>query len=1041
MKYSIVQYSHLIFLDYFFIYIATMAVDFGTASETIYEILAPVWVETSFLLFFALGFALFPSKCGSKKARKGQTDERTRLLYKQLDTDVAAGHSCAALKIWRTAKSLGPAPIETLKNVVQLLLESAPDSLVEELIEHIGTHRSSLSNGKTATTVLDLVARGGRADLLDDLAREFKRTLSIRFTSQMYEVLLGGHASAGDDSRVLELCAEMQTQHQKLTPRGFSLTIKGFLKNGMVDAALRQIQHMHREGFFVPTFAVAQLFRTACQSDRCAEIFEAAAKTLEIPQDAIGAVLEDCHKRSDLELALRVEQVARANNIPLPLSGYDALLKVCVLHANGHASQVFKDMQKEGHRVTEGLCGGLLARCADTKFLRFAEEVANFARGQEGMSIAVYSALMKVYAYCGLYDKACDLYPEICAQGLEPDSMMYGCLMKFAVECGRTDLSRELFAKAPQLDIQNYMSLIRAAGRDKDIERAFAMLEKLKGSGVSVDIAAYNCVLDACVSVGDLKRGRLLMAEMRTVANLDIITYNTLLKGYCSKGDLKGAKEVFLEMKHAGLEPNDISYNCVINAAVSRENFQEAWSTIETMERSGVKVDQFTISIMMKALKKVKDPKDIKRALDLLDRSGIDVCSDEVLLNTVLETCTRHRQFDRLQSIILSFSTAKLRPSVHTYGSLIKACSSLHRMEQCYEFWNNMVHKCGMQPNEIVLGCMLDALVCNGQVEESVKLLNEWKTTITPNTVMYSTIIKGFANKRMAARALDMWEEMCKLGLTFNTVVFNALIDSQARVGAMDKVTMLVESMGPKGCVPDGITYSTIVKGYCTKGDLDKAFEVFRSLQGNGMAMDSVIYNTVMDGCTRHNRMDLADLVWEDMVKNNIKPSNFTLGILVKMWGRRRQINKAFEVFEELPRRHGFRPNSQARTCLMCACLTNGCHERAIRVFADLKEIDQGADVKAHASLLSGLLRLGQVEKAVTLVEEAYGLAEKSSGQKVKRSLPVGQNFESEALEQLVNALTERQLMNSIGLPLLERLRAAKVPISGRLFSSSFRNN
>merc|ERR1719460_1499519 len=129
-----------------------------------------------------------------------------------------------------------------------------------------------------------------------------------------------------------------------------------------------------------------------------------------------------------------------------------------------------------------------------------------------------------------------------------------------------------------------------------------------------------------------------------------------------------------------------------------------------------------------------------------------------------------------------------------------------------------------MQPNEIVLGCMLDALVCNGNVEDAVTLLSQWKSRIVPNTVMYSTIIKGFANNRQSTRALDMWKEMCELGLTFNTVVYNALIDSQARVGAMDSVSKLVTSMEGHGCSPDGITYSTIVKGYCIKGDIDKAF-------------------------------------------------------------------------------------------------------------------------------------------------------------------------------------------------------------------------
>jgi len=430
----------------------------------------------------------------------------------------------------------------------------------------------------------------------------------------------------------------------------------------------------------------------------------------------------------------------------------------------------------------------------------------------------------------------------------------------------------------------------------------------------------------------------------------------------------------------------------------------------------------------MKALKRGKDPKDVVRALELLDRSGVDVCSDEVLLNTVLETCTRHRQLQRLESIIAAFTSSNLRPSVHTYGSLIKACGTLKNLQKCHQLWHTMVEESAMQPNEIVLGCMLDALVCNEKVEDAVALLDAWKTKIVPNTVMYSTLIKGFANSHQAKRAMDMWREMSVSRVPFNTVVYNALIDSQARVGAMDRVSLLVESMEPDGCAPDGITYSTIVKGYCVKGDLDTAFEVFRSMQKTGMAVDSVIYNTIMDGCTRHNRGDLADMVLDDMEKNKVKPSNFTLGILVKMYGRRRQLDKAFEVIEELPKRHGLQVNAQVRTCLLGACLSNHDPARAVKVFQDIKA-SGCADAKAYGSLIAGLVRLGQLEKAAELVSDAYGL----DGQ---RGLPAGQTLETETLEQLMRTLGHRNLMQSMGVPLLERLRAARVPISGRLFTS-----
>ena len=141
-------------------------------------------------------------------------------------------------------------------------------------------------------------------------------------------------------------------------------------------------------------------------------------------------------------------------------------------------------------KISEGLCIGIFARSAESELLRCAQEVAKYCRKRWCMmSIAVYSALMKVYAYCCCYGRACDLYPQIIASGLTPDAIMYGCLMRFSAQCGRTELSQELSRLAPQLDTQNYTSLIRAAGRDKDTDRAFHLLEKFKGAGDKVDLA------------------------------------------------------------------------------------------------------------------------------------------------------------------------------------------------------------------------------------------------------------------------------------------------------------------------------------------------------------------------------------------------------------------------------------------------------------------------------------------------------------------------------------------------------------------------
>merc|ERR550514_2494889 len=261
-----------------------------------------------------------------------------------------------------------------------------------------------------------------------------------------------------------------------------------------------------------------------------------------------------------------------------------------------------------------------------------------------------------------------------------------------------------------------------------------------------------------------------------------------------------------------------------------------------------------------------------------------------------------------------------MKPSVHTYGTLIKAFGFTGKTGECRKLWEDMTEGRSMEPNEIVLGCMIDALVVNGELQEALRFFKSWKGRIPANTVMYSSLIKGFAQNRDTNGAMEMYEMMRGEKIAMNTIVFNALIDSCARVGAMDTASKLVEDMTEMGVELNMITYSTIIKGYSIKGDMDRALAVFHSIEDHeDRQSDAVMFNTLLDGCVRHNRFELADRLLEDMTKYKVAPSNFTLTILVKMWGRRKLLDKAFEAVEVFPRQNNFKPNVNVLTCLISA--------------------------------------------------------------------------------------------------------------------------
>ena len=342
-----------------------------------------------------------------------------------------------------------------------------------------------------------------------------------------------------------------------------------------------------------------------------------------------------------------------------------------------------------------------------------------------------------------------------------------------------------------------------------------------------------------------------------------------------------------------------------------------------------------------------------------------------------------------------------------------------------------MVSVRGLKPNEITLGCMLDALVCNGRVDDAVALMEEWKARIPPNAVMYSTIIKGFANARQSENAMAMWQKMRASGGKMNTTTYNTVIDAQARTGAMDAVSKLLKAMCEDGCRPDANTNSSIVRGYCVKGDIDRALEVFQHMQEQGMVKDVIMYNTLLDGCSRHARRDVADNLLDDMQKRGISPVNATLGAMVKLYARLGEPETAIHAMKTWIVKYKVTANAQTWTTLISTLLNEGNLESACNVFEQMKLANVAPDAKACGSLMAGCVRKGNLLKAMAILDEAHGM-----GASKVRTLPVNQWIDVENLETLVRAVASRKGSGAAAV-LVNRLVAADTPLNSKILAFS----
>jgi len=545
--------------------------------------------------------------------------------------------------------------------------------------------------------------------------------------------------------------------------------------------------------------------------------------------------------------------------------------------------------------------------------------------------------------------------------------------------CDAVDASGELEPDWPRRELPMYAKAISAFGKDGQLDKAIGVFNGLRCSTVPNAIVC-NCLLDACVQCNNMSVALRVFEEMKNTGLADVVSYNTLMKGYAIKGEVEAARNLLKDMSALGLTASCITYHAVLHALVQHGDRPGMWQWVEQMQVAGHAANVVTCSILLKIITTPAHAADLKRILKLVDQTAEP--SDEVLFGALAEACIRVGNLDLLSERTRAFAAHGGLGKIYapTYGTMIKAYGQAGNLEQVWALWMEMIAQ-QVTPTAITLGCMVEALVMNRCPEDAWQLTDQvWQNDeLRPfvNTVIYSTIIKGFAMARQHDKVTVLNEEMKQRGIAKNKITYNTILNSMALCGLMRRVPEVLADMreADPRVEPDVVTYSTIIKGYCKAGDLDKSLELFNQMRAEGsLEPDELMYNSLLDGCTRQNRLEDASRILEQMLKAKIRPSNYTLSIVTRFLGRAHRLDQAFQTVESLSAEYGFRPNIQVYTCLMQACFDNHQPAKALTLHDQIVRHGIVPDEKMYTALVRGCLHTGETEKAAMVVRCAFHL-------------------------------------------------------------------
>ncbi|XP_041019162.1 pentatricopeptide repeat-containing protein At2g13600-like [Juglans microcarpa x Juglans regia] len=326
--------------------------------------------------------------------------------------------------------------------------------------------------------------------------------------------------------------------------------ISGFVDNGQLERGFEVFKLMHQQGFVPDRFTFVGALEICTDSNDCVMGTALHAQTVKLELDStpfIGNVMISMYSRFSLiDEAEKVFRLIKLKDV-ISWNTIIAAYSHCDEHSKGLS--VFKGMANDYYvRPDDFTFASVLAACASLASIRHGKQIhAHIIRTRLYQDVGVGNALVNMYAKCGsigcahnvfnrihhrnnfswntmiagfanhgLGEWALDLFEQMKAMGLNPDSVTFVGLLMACNHAGLVDKGEVLFNSMEKdygitPDIQHFSCFIDMLGRAGRLRTAEEYIKKFP---FGHDPVVLGSLLSACRLHGDIVIGEWLAKQL-----------------------------------------------------------------------------------------------------------------------------------------------------------------------------------------------------------------------------------------------------------------------------------------------------------------------------------------------------------------------------------------------------------------------------------------------------------------------------------------------------------------------------------------------
>ncbi|XP_057980733.1 pentatricopeptide repeat-containing protein At5g16860-like [Malania oleifera] len=477
------------------------------------------------------------------------------------------------------------------------------------------------------------------------------------------------------------------------------------------------------------------------------------------------------------------------------------------------------------------------------------------------------------------------LHAAIFKMGMQSDVFVSNHLLNMYAKCGNTTFARCVFDEMVERNLVSWSAMISGYDQAREPLLAIDLFSQMR---LAPNEYIFASAISACASLSALIQGQQIHSQALKFGYAFIsFVSNSLISMYMKCGYCRDAMLLFANM----YEPTCVSFNAIISGFLENQQSERGIEVFKLMYQQGLIPDCFTFVGVLRIFMNMDD---LRRGMELHCHL-VKLKFDTTLFvgNVII---TMYSKFNLIEEAEKAFRFIKEKDVV-SWNTLIAACSHCVNHAKGLRVFKEMIKEISVRPDDFTFasalaacaglasmryGRQIHAHLIRTRLDEDVGVGNALVNMYAKcgcignaytvfnqmgcrNVVSWNSIIAGYGNHGFGEKAVELFEQMEKIGVKPDSRTFVGLLTACNHSGLVDKGRYYFNSMqGHYGIFPDIEHFSCLID---LLGRAGRLYEAEECLQKSPFGHDLVVLGSLLSACRLHGNVVIGERLARQLLK------------------------------------------------------------------------------------------------------------------------------------------------------------------------------